>query len=108
MIKRDEKADVERLLSWREVEPGGQVMMPGSSVYYKSSDWTPRTMNWNVETCTSCLLCWTTCPDNSIIVEDEQMKGVDKFYCKGCGLCENICPTKPKSLSFGDFGEEKE
>ncbi len=108
MIKRDEAAGKERLLGWREVEPGGQVMSPGTSVNYKTGDWSPRTMNWNPETCTNCLLCWTTCPDNCMIVEDEQMKGIDTFYCKGCGLCENICPTKPKSLSFGDFSEEEE
>ncbi len=108
MTKKDGMLQKERLRTWREVDPGGQVMTPGSSVNYRSSDWTPRTMNWNPETCTHCLLCWTVCPDLCITVENEKMAGVDKFYCKGCAMCAQICPTKPKSLSFEPFesGEE--
>jgi pyruvate ferredoxin oxidoreductase delta subunit len=104
MIKKDRVVQKERLLTWREVTPGGQVLTPGSSVNYKSGDWSPRQMHWNPETCIDCLFCWSTCPDNCILVEDGKMQGVDVFYCKGCGLCANICPTDPKSLSIEGFG----
>jgi len=109
MIKKNGMVQKERLLSWREVGPGGQVMTPGTSVNYKTSDWSVRHMNWNPETCIHCLLCWATCPDLCILVENEKMKGVDQFYCKGCGICERVCPTDPKSLSFEPFdgGEEE-
>lgn len=109
MIKKEGMVEKERLLTWREVDPGGQIMKPGSSVSHKGSDWAVRTMQWNPDTCIHCLLCWTVCPDLCILVEEEQMKGVDGFYCKGCGQCEKICPSKPKSLSFFGFdgdGEE--
>lgn len=108
MIKKDGMVEKERLLTWREVDPGGQVMRPGSSESYKTSDWAVRTMQWNPDTCIHCLFCWSICPDYCIVVEEEKMVGIDEFYCKGCGLCANACPTDPKSLSFEGFGEGKE
>jgi pyruvate ferredoxin oxidoreductase delta subunit len=26
------------------------------------------------------------------------MIGIDYHHCKGCGICVEVCPTKPKSL----------
>lgn len=108
MSEKEGMLKKERLLGWREVAPGGQVMTPGNSKDYKTSDWAVRTMQWNAETCINCLLCWPTCPDQCIVVEDGQMKGVNDFYCKGCGICEKACPSKPKSLSPTGFGDGKE
>ena len=40
----------------------------------------------------TCYLCWLYCPDGtvtrSIPIE------IDLTYCKGCGVCAQVCPTK--------------
>lgn len=40
----------------------------------------------------ACLLCWVSCPDDSIILQNGVVAGIDLDYCKGCGICEKICP----------------
>ncbi len=41
---------------------------------------------------TVCQLCWAYCPDASIT------KGIgpviDLTYCKGCGICAEVCPVQ--------------
>jgi pyruvate ferredoxin oxidoreductase delta subunit len=39
--------------------------------------------------------CSRYCPTNAIIVNKNQNKSVieiDWRYCKGCGICANVCP----------------
>lgn len=76
---------------------------PGNAVNYRSSDWSSQNAVWIEETCIHCLQCWVFCPDNCINVVDEKVVGVDDFYCKGCGICIEVCPTKPKSLVMKTF-----
>ena len=28
------------------------------------------------------------------------MAGFDLDYCKGCGICANMCPAKPKAIEM--------
>ena len=44
------------------------------------------------EACTACALCALFCPDGAIARRDGTM-AVDLLYCKGCGICEAICPV---------------
>ncbi len=44
------------------------------------------------EKCTMCRSCWIFCPDQSIEIAEEAMK-VKLKYCKGCGICANVCPV---------------
>lgn len=41
--------------------------------------------------CSRCLLCWIYCPEAVI---DRDTLDIDYRYCKGCGICEEECPTK--------------
>lgn len=100
---KKENTTEENLRTWRQVDPGGQVMTPGNAVNYRSSDWSSQNAVWIEETCIHCLQCWVFCPDNCINVVDEKVVGVDDFYCKGCGICIEVCPTKPKSLVMKTF-----
>ena len=35
------------------------------------------------------------CPDDSVELNaDNMVCGINLFFCKGCGLCEKLCPTK--------------
>ena len=45
--------------------------------------------------CIKCYLCWKFCPDVSVKVEDAEAGTVPTFdyeFCKGCGICANVCP----------------
>lgn len=38
-----------------------------------------------------CMQCWAFCPEGAI----ERKPGgvIDLDYCKGCGVCANVCPA---------------
>lgn len=44
-------------------------------------------------TCIDCALCWTYCPDGCIIATEEGFFQPDYEFCKGCGICVEVCPT---------------
>jgi len=39
----------------------------------------------------ACFLCWLYCPDG--LVTRTIPPRVDLEYCKGCGICAEVCPT---------------
>lgn len=43
--------------------------------------------------CINCLQCWILCPDGVFDRDGDKLK-IDYNYCKGCGICAEICPTK--------------
>ncbi len=45
------------------------------------------------EKCTKCLQCWLFCPDASIKRGEDDSISVDYEYCKGCGICSDVCPV---------------
>jgi len=63
------------------------------------------------ETCTGCDACRKICPVDAIIMKPIPLKRPNKLpevnlgICIFCGLCEDVCPTKPKSivLAGGDY-----
>ena len=40
----------------------------------------------------TCYLCWLYCPDGT--VKRGIPLEIDLQYCKGCGVCAQVCPTK--------------
>lgn len=84
--------------------------------YSQNSSYKASVAHWRVEKpvfnsdhCISCFNCWLYCPDSSILVRDEKLKGVDYVHCKGCGICSDVCPTNPKSLlMYSNNLDEKE
>ena len=86
------------LKNWRELESGGWIVEPGNAMEYKTGDWRSQRPVYIPENCIQCLFCWLFCPDNSILVEDSQVVGVNYDYCKGCGICAHECPAKEKAL----------
>jgi pyruvate ferredoxin oxidoreductase gamma subunit len=43
--------------------------------------------------CTACALCALFCPEGVITRADGSM-AIDYLYCKGCGICEVVCPVR--------------
>lgn len=77
---------------WKEIPIGGVILEAGNASNYNTGDWRSQRPIWDEEKCIHCLLCYVYCPDSSIEVEDKKMTGINYFYCKGCGICSDICP----------------
>jgi len=45
------------------------------------------------EECTACALCALFCPEGAIARDDGTLV-IDYLYCKGCGICEVVCPVR--------------
>jgi len=92
-------------LGWKEL-PEGDILKSGTAVQFETGDWRTKKPVWDEKLCIQCLFCYIYCPDSAITVKDSKVTGVDYRFCKGCGICENVCPVKPvKAIRM--FKEEK-
>jgi len=96
---RKESAD-EAKKGWKDIPIGGLILEAGNADSYKTGDWKTYRPIHSTEKCTNCLLCWIHCPDSAILVEDGKVIGIDLEHCKGCGLCESICPPKVHAIDM--------
>ena len=46
-----------------------------------------------MEACTACAVCALFCPEGAISRRDGSMV-IDFLHCKGCGICEVVCPVR--------------
>ena len=71
----------------------------------KTGEWRAKRPVIDLNKCTpckkqkdTCYLCWLYCPDGTVArripVE------IDLTYCKGCGVCAQVCPTKAISMEI--------
>jgi len=86
--------------TWRDVPIGGMILDPGNSAEYKTGSWRSYRPIPAPEKCNHCLQGWVSCPDFCVEVEDEKVVGIDLDYCKGCGICEKVCPPKVKAITM--------
>lgn len=58
------------------------------------------------EACTMCKTCWISCPDATINFDPQEGISFNLKYCKGCGICSNVCPvgaiSRVPELDFDD------
>lgn len=66
------------------------IEKPGNSKNNKTGDWRSVKPVRDKTKCIMCGQCWQFCPDMAI---NEKMEP-DYDYCKGCGICANVCPVK--------------
>jgi 2-oxoacid:acceptor oxidoreductase delta subunit (pyruvate/2-ketoisovalerate family) len=79
---------------WREIPIGGKIVDAGNALEYETGSWRAEGPVVDQEECINCLQCWVYCPDCAIDVKDEEMVGFHLKYCKGCGICAQICPVQ--------------
>ena len=94
--------------SWADVSIGGTVLLPGSTERNLTGSWRTFRPVWDEEKCSHCMTCWILCPDDSILVEDGKVVGIDYDHCKGCGICAAECPPKIQAFEMkreSDFRE---
>jgi formate hydrogenlyase subunit 6/NADH:ubiquinone oxidoreductase subunit I len=66
-------------------------------------------VTWNKETCIFCMLCSLNCPANAIMIDREKKEWrIDHGRCVRCGRCEDLCPTKPKSVRLSRSYEDSD
>ncbi|MCP5048024.1 MAG: 4Fe-4S dicluster domain-containing protein [bacterium] len=82
------------LKKWHELATGGINYEAGNALKNFTGNYR-RGMKpeFYAETCINCFLCWVFCPENAIMVENEEISGINYDYCKGCGICVNECPV---------------
>jgi len=80
--------------TWKDLPIGAVIPEPGSSIEYKTGTWRTFKPVINQDKCIKCLLCWVSCPEPAIKRHEDNKVSVDYDFCKGCGICANICPVK--------------
>lgn len=84
----------QKMKSYKEMPIGGIIDKPGSSKDYKTGSWRVQNPVRDTEKCTNCLFCFNFCPEGAWKIKNGKISHVDLDYCKGCGICEKICPVK--------------
>jgi len=83
-----------KLESWKNMTHGAHVFEAGNAVNFKTGDWRSEKPVFVAEKCRNCLLCFPSCADSAIILDDEgKMQGIDFDFCKGCLVCKEVCPS---------------
>jgi len=72
----------------------GMMAKPGSSIANKTGSWrTGEVPKFLQQRCTACDLCELLCPEACITGEGRNTYWADLDYCKGCGICAEVCPV---------------
>lgn len=93
-MKTKHGVEINEMMSWKDISPGGTISQSGSAQYFYTGDWRTMRPIWIKENCKQCLLCVPVCPDSSIVVSEKQRGEFAYDYCKGCGICAKVCPFK--------------
>ncbi len=66
---------------------------PATTWQHRTGRWKWSTPLYKKERCIKCLRCWWSCPDAAIVRQDDDYMRWDLEYCKGCGICAEVCPV---------------
>jgi len=100
----------EWLPGWRDIPIGttldesiveGVAVGPGGARQNLTGSWRVQTPRYDKEKCIRCLRCWFSCPEGCIKREEDDHVHWDLNYCKGCGICAQVCPVKAIDMIKG-------
>jgi pyruvate ferredoxin oxidoreductase delta subunit len=64
-----------------------------------TGNWRTRRPILDKEKCTDCQICWISCPDSCVNLSNNNSSLTFNLkYCKGCGICNEVCPVGAISL----------
>jgi pyruvate ferredoxin oxidoreductase delta subunit len=86
-------AKTEQETSWKELNVGCVIDEPGNAATYRTGDWRSQRPVYIKDKCIKCHTCYIFCPDIAIKVLEDGYIEHDFYYCKGCGICAQECPT---------------
>ena len=98
------------LPTWDEIPIGtalpsasmsGIVVGPGSSWQNPTGTWRIQSPFYMKDKCVRCLRCWWSCPEGTIKRQQDDYMRWDYRYCKGCGICANVCPASAIEMRKG-------
>lgn len=82
------------LKSSREIEEGGIISKPKTSINFKTGSWRTLKPVIDESKCIHCAMCVLNCPENCIdITKDKKRGNVNLNFCKGCSVCSKVCPV---------------
>lgn len=91
---RDERPSVQCWQSYWDLPPAS-ASFPVKGFAGKTGDWRTFRPVIDQEKCIKCYFCYMYCPEGTIKVADETGEvSVEYDYCKGCGICAEMCPKK--------------
>ncbi len=82
-----------KLKSVKEVKQG-TLVDAGSSLKYKTGGWKVFKPKIDEKKCIHCMRCVMWCPDICIPTKNGKRLKANLDYCKGCGICAEVCPVK--------------
>jgi pyruvate ferredoxin oxidoreductase delta subunit len=93
--------DVWHLVNEVRTEPKTRSDMPKTSYSKPMVGSTGMTGSWRTfdpvidhSKCSKCRTCWLHCPEATITVDEDGTPHIDLDFCKGCGICAQVCPKK--------------
>jgi pyruvate ferredoxin oxidoreductase delta subunit len=60
----------------------------------KTGSWRVFKPIFSKDKCVKCLRCWIFCPEGAVKKNKDGPVSIDLDYCKGCGICANVCNVK--------------
>jgi len=94
---------------WEEVTPGAVVRDKFTSRTNYTGLWAKNVAVIDPDKCNVCQQCGIWCPEDAIKFNPltGKMDMVDYDYCKGCGICDFVCPTEQGAIRMIDEHEVK-
>jgi pyruvate ferredoxin oxidoreductase gamma subunit len=70
------------------------VLAPANTPLRKTGNWRVWRPVIDLSRCTRCWLCFVSCPDGAIALNEQDYPHIDYDVCKGCLICVEECPTQ--------------